>query len=83
VSAQDPEVQRFKPNPRGLEVALRQLGVEKHQALYVGDRPEVDAATACSAGTACVIIGRLNVVHQSGWVELSGYRELKGAICRQ
>ena len=83
VSAQDPEVQKFKPSPRGLEVALQRLGVERRQALYIGDRPEVDAAAARDAGVACVIIGRLNVVHRHGWIELAGYKELKDVICRQ
>jgi hypothetical protein len=32
VSAQDPEVQQFKPKPRGLETTLRRLGVDTHQA---------------------------------------------------
>jgi HAD superfamily hydrolase (TIGR01509 family) len=59
VSAQDPDVQRFKPDPRMLEVALERLGVSKEQALYVGDRPEVDAEAARRAGIACAIVGPL------------------------
>ena len=58
VSAQDAEVQRFKPHPRILEIALRRLGVHREEALYVGDRPEVDAETARQAGVACAIIAR-------------------------
>ena len=81
VSAQDREVQKFKPSPRGLEVTIQRLGVEKHQVLYIGDRPEIDAAAASGTGIACVIIGRQNVVDRRGWVEVSGYRELKEAIC--
>lgn len=57
VSAQDPEVQRFKPNALGLEVTLKRLGVVKAEALYVGDRAEVDGAAAAAAGVACVILG--------------------------
>lgn len=57
VTAQDAEVQRFKPHPRVLEVALRRLGVSNEEALYVGDRPEVDAEAARRAGVACAIIG--------------------------
>jgi putative hydrolase of the HAD superfamily len=57
VSAQDPDVQRFKPDPRMLEVALERLGVSKEEALYVGDRPEVDAEAARRAGIACAIVG--------------------------
>jgi putative hydrolase of the HAD superfamily len=82
VSAQDPEVQKFKPSPRGLEVTLRRLGVKKHQALYIGDRPDIDAAAASRAEIACVIIGRRNTLHQDGWTGISGYKALKEAICR-
>jgi putative hydrolase of the HAD superfamily len=82
VSAQDPEVQRLKPSPRGLEVTLRRLGVEKHEALYIGDRPELDAVAASGAGVACVIIGRHNTVNQGGWVEISSYKALKEAVFR-
>lgn len=56
VCAQDPEVGVFKPHPRGIEVALRRLGVAPADALYVGDRAEVDAAAARAAGVPCVIL---------------------------
>jgi FMN phosphatase YigB (HAD superfamily) len=80
VSAQDPEVRRFKPSPRGLEVTLRRLGVARHHALYIGDRPDVDAAAARNAGISCVIIGRPWSVRGWGWVGMSGYRELRDAL---
>jgi FMN phosphatase YigB (HAD superfamily) len=57
VPAQDPAVQRLKPDPRGIEVALARLEVTAQQTLYVGDRPEVDAVAAARAGVACVILG--------------------------
>ncbi len=61
VTAQDPEVQRFKPNPRGLEVTLQRLAVLKHEAFYVGDRLEVDAVAARRAGIGYFILnGRQN-----------------------
>lgn len=77
VSAQDPEVQQFKPSPRGLETTLRRLGVGKFQALYIGDRPEVDAVAASSAGIACVIIGRQRRVDWHGWHQIRDYQELQ------
>jgi putative hydrolase of the HAD superfamily len=58
VTAQDPRVQAFKPNPRGILVALAALGVAPGDALYVGDRPEVDAAAAAAAGVRCVLVGQ-------------------------
>ena len=57
VSAQDPEVQRFKPDPRGLRVALARLGVSAERAIYVGDRPELDVPAARAAGVAVLIVG--------------------------
>jgi putative hydrolase of the HAD superfamily len=58
VTAQDPRVRSFKPNPRGLLVALAELGVAPADALYVGDRPEVDAAAASAAGVRCLLVGK-------------------------
>ena len=58
VSAQDPGVGTFKPDPRGLLLALERLGVPPAQALYVGDRAAVDGVTAARAGVAAVIVGR-------------------------
>ena len=55
--AQDPTVGVFKPHPRGIEVAVERLGVSCADAVYVGDRPEVDAAAARAARVACVIVG--------------------------
>lgn len=56
--AQAPEVGVFKPHPRGLQVALERMGIERHQCLYVGDRADVDAAAAKAAGIACAILTR-------------------------
>jgi HAD superfamily hydrolase (TIGR01509 family) len=58
VTAQDQEVQRLKPDPRGLEVALRRLGVGKNEAIYIGDREDVDAGAASRAGIKCFILRR-------------------------
>ena len=65
VSAQDPGVQRLKPHPAGIYAALELLGVESSQALYVGDRADVDAACADAAGLRFVLVG-------SGRTEASG-----------
>ncbi|MGE4222560.1 MAG: HAD family hydrolase [Vicinamibacterales bacterium] len=58
VTAQDPEVQRFKPDPRGLVVTLNRLGVAADRAIYFGDRLDVDAVAAERAGVAYVLVGR-------------------------
>jgi FMN phosphatase YigB (HAD superfamily) len=54
--AQDPAIDCFKPNPRGLLVALARLGAVPSNSLYVGDRLDVDAPTAKAAGTRCAIV---------------------------
>ena len=58
VSAQDVDVGEFKPSPRGLLVAINRLGVSAGEAVYVGDRIDVDAKAARQAGIASFTIGR-------------------------
>jgi HAD superfamily hydrolase (TIGR01509 family) len=57
VAAQDAAVNRFKPHPSGLAEALRRLGAEPTEALYVGDRHEIDGEVARALGVPCVIVG--------------------------
>lgn len=57
VSAQDPEVQRFKPDPLGIQVTLKRMGVSANQALYVGDRSKIDGIAAGRARVAFRLIG--------------------------
>ena len=64
--AQQPDVGCFKPAPRALERMCERLGVGVQEALYIGDRVEVDAAAAASAGMECAILGR----------DFGNYREL-------
>ncbi len=81
VPAQDPAVQRLKPDPRGIEVALARLGVAADRALYVGDRPEVDAVAAGRAVVACVILGDKVVASTAApCVSVSGFPELHDAL---
>lgn len=75
VCAQDPEVNRLKPDPRGLRVALARLDAAAAEALYVGDRPDVDAAAARAAGMRCVIVG-CRGRRGEGWVGVGDFREL-------
>jgi FMN phosphatase YigB (HAD superfamily) len=81
VSAQEPAVDVFKPNPRGLEVALRRIGVERHAALYIGDRVDVDSEFATAAGVPCVIVGRRPHINPGGTViQLPAYNDLHHLI---
>ncbi|MGE9290535.1 MAG: HAD family hydrolase [Puniceicoccales bacterium] len=50
VSSTDPDVDAFKPNPKGIQVALEKLGVPAERALFVGDRQDRDGACAAAAG---------------------------------
>ena len=50
VSAEDPEVEVQKPNPKGFLRAVRLMGVEPGACLVIGDRPERDGEAAARAG---------------------------------
>jgi beta-phosphoglucomutase-like phosphatase (HAD superfamily) len=56
VSSFDSEVKGFKPNPSGLLLCAKKLGVLPQQVLYVGDRPQVDAECARRAGALAAIL---------------------------
>lgn len=55
LSTTDPEINAFKPHPRGFTRACELWGIRPGEALYVGDRPSVDAAGAAGAGMRCAI----------------------------
>jgi len=57
VCAQDRAVQELKPSPAGLLFALRQLRVDPANAVYIGDRPELDGEAAKRAGMSAMIVG--------------------------
>ncbi len=80
VCAQDPEVGRFKPHPRGLEVTARSLGVDPGQAVYIGDRPDTDAVAARAAGMACAILGHHRPRRGDAWLPVADYPALSDAI---
>ena len=74
--AQAPEVGVFKPDPRGLIVSLERLGVAPADALYVGDRAEVDATAARAAGVACAILGTARAAEDDGFLMVGSFPEL-------
>ena len=81
VCAQDPEVNRFKPDPAGLSVVLGRLGVAPAKSVYVGDRHEVDAAVASALGMPCVIVGpRRPSLGSQGFLSVSNHAELYGRL---
>ena len=52
----DPEIGAFKPHAAGFLRACDLWGLSPDQVLYVGDRPDVDAAGAAAAGMPCAIV---------------------------
>jgi HAD superfamily hydrolase (TIGR01549 family) len=58
VWAQQVEIGVFKPNPRALDVAAARLGIEPAEAIYVGDRADVDVSAALAAGMPAVLLSR-------------------------
>ncbi len=71
------EVNAFKPHPRGFLHACRQWGLAPAQVLYVGDRPEVDAAGAAAAGMPCAIVGG---PPGAGYATVTAMAELIGVV---
>jgi len=83
VTAQDAEVQRFKPNPHGLQVTLHRLGVAAHEALCVGDRADVDGIAALRAGIPCIILGRDKIAGEKlALINIRNYWELLKVLCQ-
>jgi len=70
ISAQDPSVQRFKPDPRGLQVVLERLGVAPRQAVFVGDRPGIDGIAAERAGMAFLVAGEAHAHPGGGFLRI-------------
>jgi HAD superfamily hydrolase (TIGR01549 family) len=54
----DPEINAFKPHPKGFLHACALWGFSPQEVLYIGDRPEVDACGAAKAGMACALLGK-------------------------
>jgi phosphoglycolate phosphatase/putative hydrolase of the HAD superfamily len=73
VWAQQAEVGAFKPDARVLLAAARRLGVMPEEALYVGDREDVDGAAARAAGMQALVLGA-----GRGWREVK--RSVEAAI---
>ena len=56
LEATAPEVNAFKPHPRGLALACERWGLAPSEVVYVGDRFDVDGESALRAGMRCVIV---------------------------
>ncbi len=83
VVAQDAAVQSFKPDERGIRVALDRLDTKPGDALYIGDRPKVDAEAARRAGVACAILDPKGAQSTGEWVAFSSYPELGAMLLKR
>lgn len=76
VCAQDESVQRFKPDPRGIVIALERLGIAPESAVYVGDRRDVDIPAAERAGVRGILLRSAPSVHRPSSQDVSDYDAL-------
>jgi len=58
VCSLDQDVDRLKPDPKGLFVAAEKLGVSIENCLFIGDRDEKDGACAEKAGMPFLLLKR-------------------------
>ncbi len=65
-----------KPAPRIFELACDAMGVPPSQAVYIGDRRDVDAEGACAAGLHGIWIDRLGASAADPDVPLRRIRSL-------
>lgn len=57
LASTDPEINAFKPHPRGFLVACERWCLAPAEVLFVGDRADVDAGGARAAGMPCALVG--------------------------
>ena len=58
VHADDSDVNRLKPDPKGLLVAAEKLGVPVQECLFIGDRDDKDGECARRAGMPYLILNK-------------------------
>jgi FMN phosphatase YigB (HAD superfamily) len=80
ISPPDPRMARFKPDPGGILAVLRELKIDAADAVYIGDRPEVDAEAARRAGVACIIVGRNSGPISGEWRAARDYGQLAAML---
>lgn len=74
--AQQPDVGEFKPSPKGIWIALEELGAKAGEAIYVGDRAGVDGEAARRAGMRAMVVGAPRGASGPGWTGVGDFCEL-------
>ena len=84
VCATDPDVNAFKPHPRGFLAACDRWGLRPDEVAYVGDRTDVDVPGAVAAGLPCAIVGRRRDEPSSGapFLAMRSMHELRTVLSR-
>jgi phosphoglycolate phosphatase/putative hydrolase of the HAD superfamily len=80
LSPSDPRMGRLKPDPGGILAVLQELKIDASSAVYIGDRPEVDAEAARRAGIACIILGRTSGPPSGEWLAAPDYLRLAAML---
>ncbi len=65
VCALDEDVDRLKPDPKGLVVAAKKLGVSVRDCLFIGDRDDRDGECARRAGMPFMLLDRKQIFYRS------------------
>lgn len=69
-----------KPDPRIFRMALERMGIEPHEAVYVGDVYEIDVAGARAAGIRGVLIDPLMRLGHLDCDRIASLTELPGRL---
>jgi HAD superfamily hydrolase (TIGR01549 family) len=81
VDARDQAIGQLKPHPAGLTEVLRLLKVNPNEAVYIGDRVDVDVTAARRVGMRCLIIGSSEDPPEgSTWATVGNYLEVKHCL---
>jgi HAD superfamily hydrolase (TIGR01509 family) len=80
LSATDPDVDAFKPDPRGFLAAAARWGLPASQILYVGDRVDVDAAGAAAAGMPCAVLTKRKPYNGAPFIPIRHFKELQSVL---
>ena len=62
-SSESPEINSLKPNPKGIEFILKDLGLSRERTVFIGDRNDTDGLASQRSGVEFIKVDRLNAAH--------------------